>query len=174
MNFAITGHTKGLGLSLLTQLQNQNFKVIGFSKSSGYNINNNYDRQRIIGQLVDCDVFINNAYDRYGQLDLLYELYDSWKDKNKLIVTVGSIASNAAEWRLQPCLYSTIKKSLDTATYQLINSHDRKGCKLMIFKPGYLGNEPGKIQYNFAANYLINAIIDNKYETTELVLRPCS
>lgn len=173
MKFALTGHTRGLGLSLYNTLRTD-FSVTGFSKSLGYDITNKIDRQHIISTIDDCDVFINNAYDMYGQLDLLYEVYDSWKNKNKLIVTVGSIASNAAEWRLQPCLYSTIKKSLDTATYQLINSHNRKGCKLMIFKPGYLGNEPGKIQYNFAANYLINAIIDNKYETTELVLRPCS
>lgn len=172
MKISITGHTKGLGLNLTNHFQNLNFEVKGFSRSTGYDITKKCDRLRIITESVDSDVFINNAYDRYGQIDLLYEIYEQWKDKNKLIVTVGSIASNAAEWRLAPCLYSTIKKSLDVATYQLINSHDRKGCKLMIFKPGYLGNGPGKIQYNFAANYLINSIVNNNYETTELVLRP--
>ncbi len=172
MKISITGHTKGLGLNLLTELRQQNIETIGFSKSSGYDITNKCDRLSMITQSTDSDVFINNAYDGYGQIDLLYEIYEQWKDKNKLIVTVGSIASNAAEWRLAPCLYSTIKKSLDVATYQLINSHDRRGCKLMIFKPGYLGNGPGKIQYNFAANYLINSIVNNNYETIELVLRP--
>lgn len=172
MKISITGTTRGLGLSLITQLQKQNIDVIGFNKSTGYDINNKIDRQRIISESAEYDVFINNAYDRYGQLDLLYEIYNKWKDKNKLIVTVGSLASNAAEWRLTPCLYSTIKKSLDVATYQLINSHDRKGCKLMIFKPGYLGNESNKISYDYAATFLIENIINNKYETIELVLRP--
>lgn len=172
MKVAITGHTSGLGLHIASYLQSQDINVIGFSKSTGYDINNIKDRQRIISESADCDFFINNAYDKYGQIDLLYEIYNQWKDKNKLIVTVGSMASNAAEWRLTPCLYSTIKKSLDVATYQLINSHDRNGCKLMIFKPGYLGIGDNKIPYDYAAKFLIDAILNNKFETTEIVLRP--
>jgi hypothetical protein len=114
-------------------------------------------------------VFINNAYDGYGQLDLLYDLYSAWKDdSSKTIVTIGSMASNAAEWRLKPCKYSTVKKALDVATYQLVNSHYRK-CKLMIFKPGYLGDNG--IPYDTAAKKLYNAIMDNDHETIEITLR---
>lgn len=174
MKVAITGHTSGLGLQITLYLKSQNIDVVGFSKSTGYDINNAKDRHRMIVESLDCDVFINNAYDRYGQIDLLYEIYNQWKNKNKCIVTVGSLASNAAEWRLAPCLYSTVKKSLDVATYQLINSHDRNGCKLMIFKPGYLGIGKNKIPYDYAAKYLIDAINNNTFETTEIVLRPLS
>jgi len=172
MKLAITGHTSGLGKSIYNYSIEQDIDVIGFSRSNGFDITNRDDRKRLIDTVTHCDVFINNAYDRYGQLDLLYELYDEWKNSKKLIVTVGSMASNAAEWRLRPCLYSTVKKALDVATYQLVNSHDRHGCKLMIFKPGYLGDGAGKISHAYASKFLLDAIHNNQYEITELVLRP--
>lgn len=172
MKLAITGHTSGLGKSISRLAHERNINVIGFSRTNGFNITDHRDRKILINSVSDFDVFINNAYDRYGQLDLLYELYDEWKAQNKLIINIGSMASNAAEWRLRPCLYSTVKKALDVATYQLINSHDRKGCKLMIFKPGYLGDGTDKISYDYAAKFLIDTMLNNQYEITELVLRP--
>lgn len=171
MKIALTGHTRGLGKSIYEQCNNDIASVIGFSKSNGFDITSAEDRKKIIELSDDCDVFINNAYDRFGQIEMLYDLYDKWKAKEKTIVTIGSYASNAAEWRLQPCLYSTVKKSLDVVTYQLVNSHDRKGCKLMIFKPSYLGNKESQIPYEFAANYLLAAIKNNTHQTIELVLR---
>jgi NAD(P)-dependent dehydrogenase (short-subunit alcohol dehydrogenase family) len=172
MKIAITGHTSGLGRSLSEYAIMNGHIVVGFSKSTGYDITSSTARQSIISSITDCDVFINNAYDKFGQLELLYDVYNKWKSNKKLIVTVGSMASNAAEWRLQPCMYSTIKKALDVATYQLVNSHDRNGCKLMIFKPGYLGDSDGKIPYDYAAKFLLDAVDNNMYETIELVLRP--
>jgi hypothetical protein len=162
MKIALTGHTKGLGLELYKLFDD----VVGMSRSNGFDI---LDTSNIIQHSKHCDVFINNAYDNYGQLDLLYNLYNEWKhDGSKTIVTIGSLASNAAEWRLKPCKYSTIKKALDVATWQLVNSHDRK-CKLMIFKPGYLGTDA--IPYNYAAKKIYDAIITNDYETIEITLR---
>lgn len=162
MKVAITGHTRGLGKHLSECFSN----YIGMSRSNGFDINNT---NKILEYSKECNVFINNAYDGYAQLDLLYELYNAWKDdSSKTIVTVGSMASNAAEWRLKPCKYSTVKKALDIATYQLVNSHHRK-CKIMIFKPGYLG--VNGIPYDVAAQKLYRAIIDNDYETIEITLR---
>lgn len=167
MKYAITGHTSGFGYQLHKLTDS-----MGFSRHNGFDINKKEDRKRIIDASHNCDIFVNNAYDKYGQIDLLYDVYDAWKDKPKLIVTIGSLASNAAEWRLRPCLYSTVKKALDVATYQLINSHDRQGCKLMIFKPGYMGTGQNQIDFHYAAKFLINAIDNNLHETTEIVLRP--
>lgn len=162
MKVAITGHTRGLGRELSMLFDN----VVGLSRSNGFDIKNT---KSIIDVAKDCDIFINNAYDDYAQIDLLYEMYNEWKDSTgKTIVTIGSLASNAAEWRLKPCKYSTIKKALDTTTYQLVNSHHRK-CKLMIFKPGYLGDTA--IPYTYAAQKLYNAILENDYETIEITLR---
>lgn len=171
MHIAITGHTSGLGKSLEKIGLESGHSVIGFSRSTGFDITDKKSRLKILEKIENCDVFINNAYCNYGQIDMLYDVYSNWKDKHKTIVTIGSYAANAAEWRLQPCLYSTVKKALDVATYQLINSHDRRGCKLMIFKPGYLGNDQGQIPFNYAAEYLLNVIYNNTYQSIEIVLK---
>ena len=47
MIIALTGHTKGLGAELYKDLTHQ-YKVIGFSRSNGYDIKNPNDRKKII------------------------------------------------------------------------------------------------------------------------------
>ena len=84
---AITGHTKGIGKRAFERLSPN---VIGFSKSTGYDITNYNDRKRIIDESNHCDVFINNATDGFGQTLLFLELFDAWKDTNKTIINVGS------------------------------------------------------------------------------------
>jgi hypothetical protein len=85
--YAITGHTAGIGKCLYERL---NPNAIGFSLSTGYNITNPIDRQRIINESKDCDVFINNATAGFGQTLLFLELFDVWKDQPKTIINVGS------------------------------------------------------------------------------------
>lgn len=87
MKYALTGHTQGIGEGLYNRLSPS---CIGFSKSTGYDITNKDDRNRIIDESFDCDVFINNACDSYGQTDLLLSMFDVWKDTNKMIINVGS------------------------------------------------------------------------------------
>jgi hypothetical protein len=88
MKYAITGHTYGIGKTIFERLSPN---VVGFSLTSGYDITKKEDRQRIIAEVQDCDVFINNAYEETNaQLKLFLELYASWKDTNKKIINVGS------------------------------------------------------------------------------------
>jgi hypothetical protein len=87
MKYAITGHTQGIGKSLFDKLTPN---CIGFSKSTGYDITNKDCRRDIIKHSHDCDIFINNATDKMGQTLLLIELFNAWKDTNKVIINVGS------------------------------------------------------------------------------------
>lgn len=87
MKYAITGHTQGIGKRAFDRLSPD---IIGFSKSTGYDITNCRDRIRIIEESENCDVFINNATDNFGQVELFLDLFKAWKDKNKLIINVGS------------------------------------------------------------------------------------
>ena len=87
MKYAITGHTQGIGKSLFDKLTPN---CIGFSKSTGYDITNKDCRRDIIKHSHDCDIFINNATDNMGQTLLLIELFNAWKDTNKVIINVGS------------------------------------------------------------------------------------
>lgn len=88
IRYAITGHTRGIGRRAFERLSPN---VIGFSKSTGYDINQLRDRQRIIAESFDCDVFINNATEGFGQTYMLLDLVNAWGDNpNKTIINVGS------------------------------------------------------------------------------------
>ena len=87
LKYAVTGHTQGIGKQLFERLSPN---VIGFSKSTGYDITNKTDRRKIINQSNDCDIFINNATEGIGQTLLLIDLFNKWKDTNKIIINVGS------------------------------------------------------------------------------------
>jgi hypothetical protein len=88
MKYAITGHTQGIGKRAFERLSPS---CIGFSKSTGFDINIKQHRQQIIEQSFDCDIFINNATDSFSQTYLLIELARTWKDlPNKKIINVGS------------------------------------------------------------------------------------
>lgn len=167
---AITGHTRGFGKVLFDCTES-----IGFSRSNGYDITNKKDRARIVKEINNCDVFINNACDNYGQIDMLYDIYDAWKDTSKTIISVGSLASNGAEWMLEPMKYAVVKKALDVATWQLVNSHHRK-CRVLIFKPGFFEGNPAvydiytTIKYKDAVNHLM-AMIHSNNEIVETIMR---
>lgn len=99
IKIAITGHTKGLGKFLYDSFIADGHTVVGFSRSTGYNIKNKEDRERIVVQSKDCDLFINNAYNYEdwdnSQLDMLKDMYFSWlNDKVKCIINMSSSASD--------------------------------------------------------------------------------
>lgn len=87
IKYAVTGHTQGIGEALYNRLSPN---CTGFSKSTGYDITHKKDRYRIYDLVADCDIFINNATDGMGQTLLLVELFQLWKDTNKIIINVGS------------------------------------------------------------------------------------
>ena len=86
--YALTGHTSGIGKCMYERLSSS---VIGFSLSNGYDITVKSNRQRIINESKDCDVFINNAPAGFFQTLLFLELFQEWKNNpNKTIINVGS------------------------------------------------------------------------------------
>lgn len=136
MKFAITGHTRGLGAAIARQIS-CGHSFVGFSKSNGYNILDKEDRKLIIEQSSDCHVFVNNAHREYAQTDLLYELWDMWKDKNKLIVNIGSNTTDGI--KLFPHKYTAEKIALEKASEQLANLN--MPCKVSLYKFGWIGTE---------------------------------
>lgn len=92
MKIAITGHTSGIGKALFTMLSEQGHDVSGFSRSNGYDIDVYENRQALLTQIIDYDVFINNAYSP-GQTDMLSEIINLWEDKDKLIINLSSKAT---------------------------------------------------------------------------------
>ena len=91
MKIAITGHTRGIGKSLFDKFQVEGHEVIGFSKSTGYDISK--DGARVITESRLCDVFINNAFHVTGQTALLVAMLGMWRGADKLIINVSTKGS---------------------------------------------------------------------------------
>lgn len=120
MKYAITGHTQGIGKHLFDKLSPD---AVGFSKSTGYNIGNRVDRDKILTESADCDVFINNATDGIGQTHLLIEWFNKFHNTNKVIINVGSrIAEfDMAVERYDLLSYQAEKSILKTTSLRLSN-----------------------------------------------------
>jgi short-subunit dehydrogenase len=148
MRIAITGHTSGIGKCAYTRLTPN---IIGFSRSNGYNINNPLDRQRIINESNNCDIFINNAAAGFGQTELFIELFKEWQTQDKLIINVGSriaeIKSLPAH-RYELLHYQASKLILKEMSTKVIGR-----CKVKYKWFGYVGTENILKKYpHFTAN----------------------
>jgi nucleoside-diphosphate-sugar epimerase len=95
MKVRITGHTRGLGKSLYNHFKALGHDVKGYSLSTGYDINSQEDRQKIIAECKNADVFINNAWSEYyGQTKMLIDIIACWEgDKTKRLCNISSKAS---------------------------------------------------------------------------------
>jgi len=135
MKVAITGHSSGLGKALFELFDN----AVGFDLTNGYDIQ---QPDKIVMESSDCDVFINNAYYKFCQVDLLEQLFKEWQYQNKIIVNISSIAPNV----LAPVdtfgLYPTHKLALDDACYRL--QLFKKNCKIINIKPGWIDTAMSK------------------------------
>ena len=174
MKYAITGHTKGIGQRLFEKLSPD---ALGFSKSTGYDITDSKFRNTIIQASRDCEVFINNAFQDDGQVQLLYELFDSWKNEKKIIINIGSETTCGIKNYSHP--YAAYKAALDKASEQL--SHLNMPCRVVNIKFGWVGsnrvlenfNPKSYIELNDACDIILDSIkLSYNYRLTELLVRP--
>jgi len=93
MKVVVTGHTSGIGKSILETLERQQYEVVGLSRATGHDLEQNYEF--VYNSILDADpdIFVNNSYVPENQTKLLREIYDDWKYKNKIIINIGSVAS---------------------------------------------------------------------------------
>jgi hypothetical protein len=145
--YALTGHTEGIGKALYERI-GKDCKV--FSRSCGFDITNSADRARIVEDVKDCNIFINNAYANFAQVDLMYELFDQWKDQDKLISNMGSDTTCGIKKHVHS--YTTRKIALDKGSEQL--AHLDKPCRVTNFRFGYIGT-PKIISWYNPAKYII-------------------
>jgi short-subunit dehydrogenase involved in D-alanine esterification of teichoic acids len=128
MKLAITGHTSGIGKSLFNLFPDS----MGFSRANGFNLEDLSVRKQVVELAKDCDVFVNNAY--ASQTQLLYLLWEQWKEKEKVIVNISSDAGDYNHNKAYP--YAIYKRTLDDASLQLQQS--KLPCKVMNIRPSYV------------------------------------
>lgn len=164
MKIAITGHSKGIGKACF-DLLDKDHEVIGFSRSNGFNIVDQFSS--IVRAVKNCDVFVNNAHQGYTQVDLLNAVFEMWKDNpNKTIVNISSLSKYPGLSGNQTG-YSATKAALSHQAFILMFKTDRK-CRMININPGYvetdmIANIPGienksKITPEECANSIVWAI----------------
>lgn len=142
MKIGITGHTDGIGKAIADACIAAGHEVVGFSRSTGYNLFQ--DREELLADAEDCDVFVNNRfeYNNAQQTELLYKMFDLWRGKDKRIINIGSRAGT------YPCRgvvdrYAVHKHALDTACEQLTWMNDMRP-RVTNIKPGYVDTKSVK------------------------------
>ena len=157
MRIAITGTTSGLGAACKKRFAGHELKEYNRPE---------YDLQRAAGAMVrrDWDVFINNAYSGWTQVDLLYKLFELNKDRQCMIINISSVCADKLYDYAYP--YSVHKKALDLACLQL-QQIDSK-CRVINLKLGrmdtpMIAHRPGpKLQPEQVADEIAK-IIDMGY-----------
>jgi len=168
VKIGLTGHTRGFGKFMLDQLSSNN-EVIGFSKSTGFDITSHITRQKIVQQIHDCDIFINCAQHGYAQVELLYDVFYPWADKPKLILNIGSNARDFTN-RDRPYEYSIRKLALNHASKQLGRANV---CKVVTVDFGFLVRDEGStIGYESAFEYIELALdsLHKKHRLLEILV----
>lgn len=132
---AITGHTSGIGKACLDLFSNET--VFGYSRSNGWNIDT---PNRIIDDVLanQCTVFINNAYNQRYQSDLLEHLYAEWKDKENIIINIGSYITDYPRLERskdnEPWEYRVHKNDLRNTFRQI--AQEGATCRVHLVSPG--------------------------------------
>jgi NAD(P)-dependent dehydrogenase (short-subunit alcohol dehydrogenase family) len=126
----VTGHTKGIGKAIFDYFKLKEYDVVGFSRSTGYDISNPAHRQLIVSELENADIFVNNAYVNFdnSQLELLTMAFNKWRpDPSKLIINISSRAAGAMDNE-----YAASKEQLD----QFCKSKLYNNPPIINIKPG--------------------------------------
>ena len=163
----ITGHLSGLGKELYTRIPN----------SVGFDIGTHRNRQIAnfdiknpdpwIDELYECDVFINNAYDGFHQVDMLGKVFMKWIKEDKMIINISSTASERWDINYQMGFYPIHKKALDEAGMLL--QHIEKKCRIVNVKLGWMDtprklpnsvSDTDKMSVHDVATKIINVMND--------------
>jgi NADP-dependent 3-hydroxy acid dehydrogenase YdfG len=125
MKLIITGTTSGLGLSCKNYFHNHN--IIELNRPQ-------YDLDKNLNDFVfdNFDVYINNAYSNWAQVDLLYRLFEKNKDRDCKIINIGSVCADRTYDKVYP--YAIHKLALAAACNQLQQIDSR--CRIIHLKLG--------------------------------------
>ena len=168
--YAVTGHTKRLGKALYDALPS----CTGFSRTTGFDITKKDDRTRLIHKMSDCDVFINNAHEGFGQVELLNDVFKAWRGSDRLIINIGVDSVPYTNWQVVHQQYPVEKMALQAQSEMLHNEKNRK-CKITNLCLGYIDTEFNKDYTGPKLSYdeiitTIKWIVQQPSEIKQLVL----
>lgn len=182
-NIAITGHTSGIGKGLYDYFLNLNCRVKGFSKDNGFDIGDRSNQDIIISYTKDCDLFINNAYHYYSQVELMKLWHQQhWNDPHFIISTSSIAAEPLADIPKNfPWLknYGEEKYAINKVSWDI--NHSGSKCKSIVIMPGVCQtnfynpydteNQNGMELYNKVMDTNSIITIEDLTKTVDLILQ---
>lgn len=182
MKIAITGHTKGLGAALV-KLLTPDHEIVGFSRTNGYDIEQDATIERIIAEVEDCDIFINNAKSWWSQIDMFSKLLLDWQGQRKRIINIGShvtvwnYKTNRLNFpKISANHYIAMKTALKAASY---NAWENNAWPLVhLVQPGpfvntgFIPDERTHMTAEQVAKSIVDSIINSELLVMELTIRP--
>jgi len=165
MIVAITGHTRGIGLAVASLLGKEH-TIIGLSRANGYDLS---DTDAIMSTVKTADIFVNNAYYKYQQCNILKQLAEIWHGTNKQIINIGSTCVNypriETELDNDPWEYRDHKAALEKLFRKLVKENN--SCIINLINPGGVDTEmikhlSGPKLSPLAVAEAVKLVIDNK------------
>jgi len=155
MKIAITGHTKGIGKAL-SEVFGQDHEIIGFSRSNGYDITKQEIVDKIIHEIKDCDVFINNAYAPDNQTQLLIKSVFQWEKQDKVVINISSM------W----CYYDHPHEFIQQYRKEKIHQNNfvKEKIQAAMFAPKIMNVLPGFVDTDMVKD----VVAKSKINTTDL------
>ena len=149
VQIAITGHSRGLGGYLAKELSFGHDVILPLSRIE--------DISSVVDEIRCCDVFINNAYSGFSQVELFLSLYRLWRcDPSKLIINIGS---RAAEPNISLGFeYSSSKAALMHAVKSAVFLDESKLCRVSLLNLGLLNSDLPSLSYG-SVLHAINHIL---------------
>lgn len=146
MKITITGHTSGLGQEIYNHFVNQDYEVLGMSRSNGYDISKDDGFDRVVNQAKQSDIFFNNVYLGLRQAEFIKNLYEF-----TTIITSGSMAAELPDYNQ----YSNDKFEVEKVHKRFVKFSP---YPMLLLKMGYLENWNSKsiktIKFNTVLNYI--------------------
>jgi short-subunit dehydrogenase involved in D-alanine esterification of teichoic acids len=113
MRALITGHTAGIGKAIYERFDELGFHVQGVARSTGFDIE--YQYNEILNWAQNCDIFVNNVYCKDYQTRFLRDL----QGKVPYIISLGSAAGYYQDKAASKKEYCVNKSELIETTKKL-------------------------------------------------------
>jgi len=164
MKIGITGTTSGIGRAIL-QLP---YKFIKFDRKDG----DIHDLNAVYEKLKNCDVFINNAWDKDCQTKLLKFFFDKWRDDSKKIISIGSSVASYDPTGPGYEHYVDCKRQLRNTHCDIVNTKTNK-CRSYLVNPGVTdtkmtADKDAKKMTAQEVGEIIKFVLENKLYISEI------
>jgi NAD(P)-dependent dehydrogenase (short-subunit alcohol dehydrogenase family) len=183
MKIIVTGNTSGIGKSLSEEFCKRGHDVVGISRSAGFNISDVETQKRIVEMSADADMFVNNAHERFFQVEIFTRLWRSWRDQPKKIVNIGSIVNDmrsgpdSPQHPLGRAHYASEKAALEMASQWAWNDLEAR-CDVVLVKPGLVDTPRttddrirlSKIDSDKMAKYIVHSVLDQPFVVRQLTI----